>query len=131
MFRKAIQVLVPAALVALLVGCGGGDGEKVVPPKAESAGKAPASEEGKAPAATEKKMSMQTTCPCTGMPIDKANFTDYQGKRIYFCSKGCIDTFKKDPDKYMKQMEAAGVMLEKAPASDEEKAPDAGKKTPM
>jgi hypothetical protein len=28
-------------------------------------------------------------------------YTDYKGKRIYFCSEGCRETFKKNPDKYM------------------------------
>ena len=57
----------------------------------------------------------QTTCPVMGGKIDKNVYTDYQGKRIYFCCSGCPDDFKKDPDKYMKKLEEQGVVLEKAP----------------
>jgi YHS domain-containing protein len=57
----------------------------------------------------------QTICPVLAGNIDKSVFTDYQGKRIYFCCSGCIDDFKKEPDKYMKQMEEQGITLEKSP----------------
>lgn len=51
----------------------------------------------------------QTKCPVLGGKIDNKVYVDYQGKRIYFCCAGCIDTFKKDPEKYLKKMEAEGV----------------------
>ncbi|MBF0297803.1 MAG: YHS domain-containing protein [Oligoflexia bacterium] len=54
----------------------------------------------------------QTTCPVLAGEINKSVFTDYKGKRIYFCCPGCIDEFKKDPEKYIKKMEAEGVVLE-------------------
>ncbi|MGP8051048.1 MAG: YHS domain-containing protein [Desulfobaccales bacterium] len=57
----------------------------------------------------------QTVCPVLGGNIDKKVFTDYQGKRIYFCCAGCPAEFKKDPEKYLKKMEAEGVTLEKCP----------------
>jgi YHS domain-containing protein len=63
----------------------------------------------------EKAPVAQTTCPILGNPIDKKAYTDYQGKRIYFCCKGCIPEFSKDPAKYVKQLEDKGVVLEKAP----------------
>jgi YHS domain-containing protein len=51
--------------------------------------------------------------------IFKANnkevYTDYEGKRVYFCCPGCLPEFKKDPAKYIKKLEDAGVTLEKAP----------------
>ena len=50
----------------------------------------------------------QTNCPVMGGKIDEKFFVDYQGKRIYFCCAGCIDEFKKDPEKYLKKMEAEG-----------------------
>ena len=58
----------------------------------------------------------QTTCPVLGGNIDKNVYTDYKGKRIYFCCKGCDAEFKKDPGKYMKKLEEQGVTLEPAPA---------------
>jgi YHS domain-containing protein len=57
----------------------------------------------------------QTECPVLGGKIDKSVYTDYQGKRIYFCCSACIDDFKKDPEKYLKKLEEQGVTLEKSP----------------
>jgi YHS domain-containing protein len=55
-----------------------------------------------------KKLKPQTTCPVMGGKIDKKVFADYDGKRVYFCCPGCIETFKKDPAKYLKKMQEAG-----------------------
>jgi len=63
------------------------------------------------------KGNPQTLCPVEGGKINKSIYTDYQGKRIYFCCSGCIDEFKKNPDKYLKQMEEQGVTPEKAPGA--------------
>jgi YHS domain-containing protein len=57
----------------------------------------------------------QTKCPVLGNPINKDIYTDYQGKRIYFCCASCPQEFKKDPAKYMKKMEEEGVTPEAAP----------------
>lgn len=58
----------------------------------------------------------QTLCPVMKEPILKKNFFDYQGKRIYVCCRSCIKVIQKDPEKYIKQMEAEGIVLEKVPA---------------
>lgn len=42
----------------------------------------------------------QTTCPLMGLPIDKNVYTEYKGKRVYFCCPGCIAGFKENPEKY-------------------------------
>ncbi|MFO7890047.1 MAG: YHS domain-containing protein [bacterium] len=57
----------------------------------------------------------QENCPVMGNKINKEIYTDYQGKRVYFCCSGCVETFKKDPEKYMKKMKDAGVKLESVP----------------
>jgi YHS domain-containing protein len=57
----------------------------------------------------------QTVCPVMGGEIDKEIYADYNGKRIYFCCQYCLNTFKKDPEKYMKKLEDEGVTLENAP----------------
>ena len=44
-----------------------------------------------------------------GNPINRAIYTDYHGKRVYFCCAGCDSTFLEDPEKYLKQMEADGI----------------------
>lgn len=46
----------------------------------------------------------QTKCPVMGGDIDKSKYTDYKGTRVYFCCPGCIDEFKKNPEKYMKKL---------------------------
>jgi YHS domain-containing protein len=58
----------------------------------------------------------QTLCPVLAGNIDKNVYVDYQGKRIYFCCKGCDAEFKKDPEKYLKKLQEEGVTLEPAPA---------------
>jgi YHS domain-containing protein len=58
----------------------------------------------------------QATCPVTGKTINKSSYTDYNGRRVYFCSNACPESFKKNPEKYMKKMEGEGVELEKTPA---------------
>jgi YHS domain-containing protein len=63
------------------------------------------------------KGNPQTLCPVMAGKIDKNVYTDYQGKRIYFCCSGCVDDFKKNPDKYMKQMEEKGITPDPAPVS--------------
>ena len=57
----------------------------------------------------------QTLCPVLGGNIDKKVFIDYQGKRIYFCCPGCPAEFSKDPEKYLKKIEAQEITLEKCP----------------
>ena len=57
----------------------------------------------------------QENCPVMGNKINKDIYTDYQGKRVYFCCTECKDTFSKDPEKYLKKMNDAGVKLETVP----------------
>ncbi len=74
-------------------------------------------------ASTNKVAKVQTLCPVmSGNPINKDLFVDAEGKRIYVCCKGCIGTIKKNPAKYIKQMEADGIVLETAPAKAPAKA---------
>ena len=46
----------------------------------------------------------QTMCPVMGGPINKEVFTEYKGKKVYFCCSACIDTFNKDPEKYISKL---------------------------
>ncbi len=63
----------------------------------------------------------QTHCPVmTKNPINPKMYVDVQGKRIYVCCPGCITKIKADPEKYIKQMETEGIVLEQAPAPKEE-----------
>jgi YHS domain-containing protein len=46
----------------------------------------------------------QTTCPLMGMPIDKKVYTEYKGKKVYFCCPACIAGFKENPEKYIAKL---------------------------
>ncbi len=71
----------------------------------------------------------QTTCPVMGRKIDKKIYVDHERRRIYFCCLACIDTFKKNPEKYVKKLLDAGVTLARTPAEAEKKpAPEAPEK---
>jgi len=57
----------------------------------------------------------QTTCPVMGGAVNPKLYVDAEGYRIYVCCSGCISAVKADPAKYIEQMKAAGVELEKTP----------------
>ena len=69
-------------------------------------------EEGKEAKAEPKS---QTTCPVMGGKVDLTLFVDHGAKRIFVCCAGCIETVKKDPAKYITEIEAQGVTLAKTP----------------
>jgi YHS domain-containing protein len=52
-----------------------------------------------APPATE-----QTTCPVMGGTINANIFTEYKGKKVYFCCPSCKDKFEKEPEKYISKL---------------------------
>ena len=72
------------------------------------------------------KSKQQTTCPVMGGEINKEIYTDYEGKRVYFCCKGCIGEFKKDPAKHIKKLEEEGVAIEKVPGAGLENESNSG-----
>ncbi|SPF43024.1 YHS domain protein [Syntrophobacter sp. SbD1] len=57
----------------------------------------------------------QTSCPVMGGKVDEKIFADYKGQRVYFCCTGCLELFNKDPEKYLKKMDAEGVTPAKTP----------------
>jgi len=65
----------------------------------------------------------QATCPVMGEHIDKKVYTDHKGKRIYFCCPGCINVFKKEPEKYIKILNNLGETIEDIPAEKKQDKP--------
>ena len=61
----------------------------------------------------------QETCPVMGGKVNKTLYSDHSGKRVYFCCAGCIAPFNKEPEKYIKQLEDAGVELDSVPVAAE------------
>ena len=77
--------------------------------------KTKASDNSSASTAVKPEKKAQTTCPVLGGTIDRKQYIDIEGKRIYVCCAGCIDTIKADPAKYIRILEDKGVELEKTP----------------
>ena len=46
----------------------------------------------------------QKTCPVMGGAINKSLYTEYKGKKVYFCCPGCKGKFEKEPDKYTSKL---------------------------
>jgi YHS domain-containing protein len=46
----------------------------------------------------------QTTCPIMGAPINKNLFTEYKGKKVYFCCPGCKEKFEEAPEQYLAKL---------------------------
>ena len=63
----------------------------------------------------EEEAIAQQSCPVMGGKVNKNFYTDYKGKRVYFCCGGCPSAFKKDPETYIKKLETQGITLEPAP----------------
>lgn len=66
---------------------------------------------------------IQKMCPVMGGQINKSIFADHDGKRIFFCCPPCKDEFIKNPDQYLKAMEADGIILAKASSTKQTTCP--------
>ena len=68
-----------------------------------------------------------TTCMISGDKLggDMGKAVDliYMNRLVRFCCSDCVKEFKKDPAKYVKQMEAEGITLEKVPVAVKPPAP--------
>ena len=53
---------------------------------------------------TASIVTEQTTCPVMGGPINKNIFTEYKGKKVYFCCTGCEEKFKANPEQYIAKL---------------------------
>lgn len=48
----------------------------------------------------------QQVCPVMGGDINKDLYVEYEGRRIYFCCKGCPEKFRENPEKYVKKLDS-------------------------
>ncbi len=46
----------------------------------------------------------QKICPIMAGPINKDIYTEYKGKKVYFCCAGCETKFKENPEKYLAKL---------------------------
>jgi YHS domain-containing protein len=51
--------------------------------------------------ATKSAPVEQTVCPVMGAPINQELYTEYEGKKVYFCCPGCKAKFEAEPKKYL------------------------------
>ena len=50
------------------------------------------------------EMKLMAKDPVCGMEVDEATAkykTEYMSKTYYFCAKGCLEAFKRNPEKYV------------------------------
>ena len=52
----------------------------------------------------DKGFTLQAKCPVSGKPINPEVTLDHEGKKVYFCCKGCPAPFQKDPAKYASKL---------------------------
>jgi len=50
----------------------------------------------------------QKICPVMEAPINKELYTEYKGRKVYFCCPGCKEMFEKEPDKYIPKLPQFG-----------------------
>ncbi len=86
---KTMLLLVSFLLVGLIVLDGCKKSEPAAPPEPEEV------------ASVEIE---QTICPIMGGAINKNMFTEYKGKKVYFCCAGCKEKFEKEPEKYIAKL---------------------------
>ncbi len=92
-----LATLIVVAGLSMLNGCK--RSEPAPPPPAAPAATTQGQASTSAAAATE-----QTVCPVMGGPINKDIFTEYKGKKVYFCMESCKAAFEKDPEKYIAKL---------------------------
>lgn len=68
--------------------------------------------------AAEAKITLQTTCPVMGGKVNKDLYVDHDGQRIYVCCKGCIDTVRKNPEKYIGKLAEKGRVPAAVPENE-------------
>ncbi|MEW6126310.1 MAG: YHS domain-containing protein [Acidobacteriota bacterium] len=55
----------------------------------------------------KKEETMAVTnkeCPVSGGKVNPQYRTEYNGQYVYVCCQGCLDEFKKDPEKFVAKM---------------------------
>lgn len=49
--------------------------------------------------------NVQKVCPISGEKIDKKIYSDWEGRRVFFCCRKCRSLFAADPMKYLKRLD--------------------------
>lgn len=99
------RLLLSAALLAALAGCNANSGQSSsgAPKSDEGSGASPTTAPATQPSASAKPINKYCAVD-RDQPVDPTVTYLYQGKVIGFYCEDCIPKFKKDPDKYMKDL---------------------------
>lgn len=68
---------------------------------------------------------VQVTCPVSKEPVDQDVFVESNGKKVYFCCKGCVNKYQRDPSKYAAALANSYTYQTKCPVMGEEINPKA------
>jgi len=60
-----------------------------------------------------------TLCPVMGHAVDPEVFVEYQGKKVYFCCRGCDKKFLASPERYLGKLPQFALAAPAAPKVDE------------
>jgi YHS domain-containing protein len=103
--RMTIITVVIASLI--LIGAGGckkSEPETAAPASQLEKTAAKATAEASKTVAQAAASVEQTLCPVMGQPINKELFTEYKGKKVYFCCPGCKEKFEAAPEKFLAKL---------------------------
>lgn len=64
--------------------------------------------------------SYQTRDAFSGKLVKRYIYSDYNGKRVFFCCANSKADFLKDPEKYMQRFSELGVTLQDAPTAKQD-----------
>jgi len=117
--RFAFLFAPPAVLAAALIGCGYGTASKKETSRDIGKGPAVATDAGKAAEdlpglkeldeADRKLAEKQRVCPKTGEllgSMGKPYKITLKGRVVFLCCEGCEEEVKKDPETYLKKLDA-------------------------
>ncbi len=63
---------------------------------------------------------IQVTCPVTKEPVNQNIFVEENGKKVYFCCKGCVKKYHQDPSKYAAALANSYTYQTKCPVTGED-----------
>ncbi len=57
--------------------------------------------------------NVQTACPVSGKELDTTVFTDFEGRRVFFCCEKCVEPFLEAPAEYLGKLDTPDVEKKK------------------
>lgn len=73
---------------------------------------------------------VQVLCPVSREPVDQKVFIETGGEKVYFCCKGCIKKYQRDPAKYAAALANSYTYQTKCPVMGEDINPKAFSEAP-